>query len=125
MTAGGGDPLGVRCDPVQVERLVGGTDVRGVADECHRPGCGVERRLNGLGFEPAGWRFLNGDDVGLEGLEDADAGCFISLAGGIGQVGRDNGEGNRVASRRTEAGGSREQADEKMEQATHAKTTIP
>jgi hypothetical protein len=51
--------------------------------------------------------FLDADDVGVEGLEDADAGVVVGLAGVVGEIGGGDGEGDRPAPGRSPGGGGR------------------
>jgi len=67
--------------------------------------------------------FLDGDDVGLEGLQDADSGLFIGLAGRGRQVGRDDGEGFGCAFRCAGTGAG-EQEDQDKNRTDHARKPV-
>jgi len=64
---------------------------------------------------------LDADDIGLEGLENADAGVFLGLAGIVGEVGRGDGDRQSAAVRRSGGAG----ADDRKAEGEKNIDTVP
>ncbi len=78
-------PLAVGDDGVAADDAVGKADAAGFAGEVATGAHDAAGKV--VGGAEFVVEFLNGDDVGAQGLEDADAGVGVGLGGVVGKVG--------------------------------------
>ena len=111
-------PLAEGDDGVAAEDAVGEADAAFFAGEIVGKAEDLADEVQGVSAFVV--ELLDGDDVGPEGLQDADGGVFVGLGAVVGEVGGGDGDGNGAAVGVAASGdGAEKQGQEEMEPRNH------